>query len=369
MAWHTLPAMPMPPDQSPITDGAHTTSATSATSAAPAVPTVVAAAPAPSPGCAAADLQRLRQRRRRQVLVGGGLLGLSAGLADLWARARAEDTGPEPDDGRPLQRGRAPVLFIGHGSPMNVVQDNAFTRHLRQWGKALGRPKAILVVSAHWLTEGEHQVSVDPANATLHDFGGFPAALYAQRYPAPGAPALAGQAAGRLGPRRAGSVQGRGLDHGAWTVLRHLVPAANVPVFQVSLDIRADGARQLATGRALAALRDQGVMLVGSGNVVHNLGDTQRGAPDSAHGLADWAEDFDQRVKAALDADDRAALAAYTRLGPHAEQAVPFPDHYHPLLVALGAVQAGERPQHVFEGFQSGTISMRCVQWGAASTA
>jgi len=306
------------------------------------------------------------QRARRRALLAGGLVAGLAGLVDLldFQLAEAADGVRPAPDGRPAMTGTAPVLFIGHGSPMNLVQDNAFTRHLRTWGQALGTPRAVLVVSAHWLTEGQLAVSVDAHNDTLHDFGGFPARLYALRYPAPGAPALAQQAATRLGPRQPLQQQGRGLDHGAWAVLHHLYPAAQVPVFQVSIDISRGGAHQQAVGRALAALRAQGVLIIGSGNVVHNLGDTQRGAPDSPRGLADWADDFDQRVKQALDSGDHAALQQPLRLGPHGERAVPFPDHYWPLLTALGAAQSHERPQHVFEGFQSGTLSMRCVQWG-----
>jgi 4,5-DOPA dioxygenase extradiol len=197
-----------------------------------------------------------------------------------------------------------------------------------------------------------------------YDFGGFPASLYAQRYPAPGAPAVAEAAAAGMGPRAVSRHATRGLDHGAWTVLRHLYPAARVPVFQVSIDITRGGEHQVAIGRALAALREQQVLIIGSGNVVHNLRATQRGAADAARGSTDWADGFDQQVKAALDAHDLDALAWPQDLGPHTRMAVPFPDHYWPLLTAAGAAQSGERPQHVFEGFQAGTISMRCVQWG-----
>lgn len=299
----------------------------------------------------------------RRALVGGGVVALAAGLNDLWRYSHAA-TVPEAPDDRPRMQGTAPALFIGHGSPMNAVQDNDFTRHLRRWGRELGLPKAVLVVSAHWLTEGQAAVSVDERPATVHDFGGFPPELYAQRYPAPGAPAWAERTAGRLAPRTVGRQAGRGLDHGAWTVLKHLYPAADVPVFQLSIDITREAAHHLAVGRAIAALRGEGVMVIGSGNVVHNLGDTVRGEPPSLRGQRDWADDFDQRVKAALDAGDTPALLAYQKLGPHGPRAVPYPDHYFPLLYALGSAQAGERPRHVFEGFQAGTLSMRCLQWG-----
>ena len=299
---------------------------------------------------------------RRQIFLGGSALAVASGLASWWRYASADQVTPEPPDDRPRMTGRAPAIFIGHGSPMNAIQDNDFTRALRQWGRDLGLPKAILVVSAHWLTERGVQVSVAPRPVTIHDFGGFPAELHAQRYPAAGAPDIAQRAAARLGPQRIGLSE-RGLDHGAWTVLRHLYPSANVPVFQWSIDITRDGAYHLGVGRALAALRDEGVLILGSGNVVHNLGDTVRGAAASARGLAPWADEFDQRVKQAIDAGDTRALAAYDQLTAEALHAVPFPDHYFPLLYAMGAAQADERPRHVFEGFQSGTLSMRCVQW------
>jgi 4,5-DOPA dioxygenase extradiol len=247
---------------------------------------------------------------------------------------------------------------------MNAIETNNFTSTLQQWGRDLGVPQAILVVSAHWLTQREVQVSLAERPATMHDFGGFPPRLHAMQYPAPGAPAVARRAAASLVPQRVGLSPERGLDHGAWSVLAHLYPAADVPVFQLSIDITRAGAYHLGMGRALAALREQGVMILGSGNVVHNLRDTMRDAPASARGLAPWADEFDQRSKQAIDAHDTRALADYANLSAEAQRAVPFADHYFPLLYALGAAQPGERPTHVFEGFQAGTLSMRCVQWG-----
>ncbi len=267
-------------------------------------------------------------------------------------------------DAKLTDQKRQPVLFIGHGSPMNIVADNNFTRMLAQWGRDLARPKAILMVSAHWLTEREVQVSTTAANETIYDFYGFPEALYALKYAAPGAPDIARAAGRRLAPRVAGEEPSRGLDHGAWSVLRHMLPAADVPVFQLSIDITKPGSYHHAIGRALAGLRDEGVLIIGSGNIVHNLRATMRGAPDSPQGLTPWAEEFDARAKVAIDAGDVPALMEYAKLTPGALTAVPFPDHYYPLLYAMGAVGEGERARHVYEGFQAGTLSMRCVQWG-----
>jgi 4,5-DOPA dioxygenase extradiol len=298
----------------------------------------------------------------RRVLLAGSAMAVAGGLLAAWRASGAQTSQPEPADDRPLMKGRAPAIFIGHGGPMNAIQDNDFTRMLRQWGKDLGLPRAILVVSAHWLTEREVQVSTASKPATLHDFSGFPAELHAQRYAAIGSPAVAQRAASMIGPQRVGLAD-RGLDHGAWTVLKHLYPAANVPVFQWSIDMTRGAAWHHGVGRALAALRDEGVMILGSGNVVHNLGETMRGREATLRGMTRWADEFDQNAKQAIDAGDIRALIAYERLSRDAQRAVPFPDHYFPLLYALGAAQAGERPRHVFEGFQSGTLSMRCVQW------
>jgi len=306
-------------------------------------------------------------RGRRLLIAAGaagtGLAALNA-LAQELRRAVAAPPPPAAADDRPAMRGRAPSIFIGHGSPMNALQDNRFTQTLQRWGRELGTPRAIVVVSAHWLSPGGVFVSSAGEPETIHDFGGFPTALHAMRYPAPGAPALAARTAARLGPRPSGIDPQRGLDHGAWTVLHHLYPAANVPAYQVSIDIAQPAPFHLAVGKALGALRDEGVLVLGSGNVVHNLSATVRGVGDTAGAATSWAADFDAQAKRALDAGDTAALLAYERLSPSAPMAVPTPDHYFPLLYSLGAARHDESARQVFEGFQSGTLSMRCVQWG-----
>jgi len=259
---------------------------------------------------------------------------------------------------------RMPSIFVGHGSPMNAVQDNGFTRTLQKWGRQLGKPAAILVVSAHWLTRGETQVLVQARPKTIHDFGGFPQALMDMQYPAAGSPEFAAQAAQALSAQGAKATEDWGLDHGAWTVLHHLYPKADVPVFQVSIDYARDGDYHLAVGRALSALRDQGVLILASGNVVHNLGAIDPGASDGLMATRPWAQSFDSAVKSALLADDAKALARYQSLDAGARLGAQTPDHYWPLLYALGAARPGEAPKFVFEGFQLGTLSMRCVQWG-----
>ena len=225
------------------------------------------------------------------------------------------------------------------------------------------RPAAILSVSAHWLTRGTTAVDVQARPKTIHDFSGFPRALSDIQYPAAGDPARARQAAALVRQAKVVATQDWGLDHGTWTMLHHLYPKADVPVFQLSIDYDKPAAFHHAVGRDLAALRDSGVLILGTGNVAHNLRVTDRGRPDGLMASRPWAQSFDNAVKQALAERDDAALTAYQRL-PGADVAVATPDHYYPFLYALGAAGPQERPQTIYEGFQSGTISMRCVQFG-----
>ena len=282
-------------------------------------------------------------------------LGLLSSLADL-AQARA---GAAPE--------RMPVLFIGHGSPMNALQDNEFTRTLRGWGTQLRQPKAMLVVSAHWLTPGVTSVGVQERPKTIHDFGGFPKALFDMQYPAPGAPDFAREAASLVRGAKVLPSEDWGLDHGTWTVLHHLYADADVPVFQLSIDYDKPPAFHHAVGRDLAALRGKGVLIIGSGNVVHNLRATDRNDGLRATASRPWAQAFDDAVKKSLAVRDDMALVNYQRLaGDASATAVQMPDHYFPFLYALGASDAlSEKVVTVFEGFQAGTISMRCLQFGA----
>jgi 4,5-DOPA dioxygenase extradiol len=210
----------------------------------------------------------------------------------------------------------------------------------------------------------ETKVTVDVHPKTIHDFGGFPKALFDMQYPAPGAPEFAKQAASLLAARGAKPSEDWGLDHGAWTVLHFLYPKADIPVFQVSIDYAQGGEYHLAVGKALSALRDQGVLILASGNVVHNLRHVDMHATDGLMASRPWAQSFDSAVKAALLSNDSKALADYQRLDAGAQLAAQTPDHYWPLLYALGAARDGEAPKFIFEGFQLGTLSMRCVQWG-----
>ncbi|MBY4598141.1 4,5-DOPA dioxygenase extradiol [Ottowia caeni] len=291
---------------------------------------------------------------RRLFLETTAISGVSAALLALTSALQAQAASPK--------RTRQPVLFIGHGSPMNAIRTNAFTSALSNWGKRLQAPTAILVVSAHWLTRGATGITANEQPPTIHDFSGFPRQLHEMRYPAKGHPELALAAAKLIKSNPSVPTTQWGLDHGTWTVLHHLFPDANVPVFQVSIDYDKPGAFHYAVGRELQALRDQGVLIIGSGNIVHNLRATDRGTPDSKSASRPWAQAFDASVKAALDQREDKALQAYLALDESAKMAVPTPDHYWPLIYALGA--AGDTaPTHVFEEFHSGTISMRCLQF------
>ncbi len=283
-----------------------------------------------------------------------GALGTLATLSDL--AVAAGEVKPQ----------RMPVLFIGHGSPMNAISENDFTRTLRGWAAQLPKPSALLVVSAHWLTPGATAVQVSERPKTIHDFGGFPKALFDMQYPAPGAPAFAREAQQVVRRARVLATEQWGLDHGTWTVLHHLYPAADVPVFQLSIDYAQPAAFHHAIGRELQPLRDRGVLIVGSGNVVHNLGVTDRGLPPSDRASRPWAQAFDDAVKAALEARDDRALVEYQKLGGgSAAIAVETPDHYYPFLYSIGARDPLREPaKTVYEGFHSGTLGMRCVQFG-----
>lgn len=251
-----------------------------------------------------------------------------------------------------------PVLFLAHGSPMNAIEDNPFTRSIRALGKRIGHPAAVLVVSAHWMTPGSLRSLSTPRPRTIHDFYGFPRELYEVEYPAPGAPHLAREVARLTG---AALDDSWGLDHGTWSVLRHLIPDADVPVMQLSLDVAAPGTRHLELARALAPLRERGVLIVGSGNIVHNLGAIRWQTGAAAY---DWAEEFDSWVAERLVDGDVAALADYESLGRIAHLAAPTNDHYLPLLYAAGLRREAERLSFEYQGLEMGSLSMRTVVIG-----
>jgi len=253
---------------------------------------------------------------------------------------------------------RMPAIFVGHGSPTNALEDNPFTRSLAQMGKDfVERPRAILVISAHWLTSGT-MVQAGERPETIHDFGGFPEELYRIQYPAPGAPLYA-HATAQLFGGVAYETREWGLDHGAWTVLRHIFPDARIPVFQLSIDWARQNDFHFEFARALRPLRDRGVLILGSGNIVHNL---RQSVPRFMSGDArpfDWAVEFDAWVKRQIDGRDYAALKRIGDAGQSALLAVPTPDHYVPLLYTAAVAEPGEAVTQVYEEVCYGGMSMR----------
>ena len=254
-----------------------------------------------------------------------------------------------------------PALFLGHGSPMLAIEPGEYSEAWARIGRALPRPRAILAISAHWYTRGS-AVTAMQRPKTIHDFYGFPEALYQVQYPAPGDPVLAARVRALLAPTPVlADTQEWGLDHGTWSVLRYLYPGADVPVVQLSMDGTLPPAAHVELGQRLAPLRGEGVLVLGSGNVVHNL----RALDRSGHGKGDArAVAFDAWVRKAVLAGDHASLAGYADAGDAARWSVPTPDHYLPLLYVLGTQQAGERVSFPVEGFDLGALSMLAVQVG-----
>jgi 4,5-DOPA dioxygenase extradiol len=252
-----------------------------------------------------------------------------------------------------------PVLFIGHGSPMNAIEDNAWSRAWRTLGARLPRPRAILCVSAHWETPGPW-LTGSASPPTLHDFGGFPQALFDVRYPAPGDPALAQRVVELLGEESfAGIHPDRGLDHGAWGVLRPMYPDADIPVVQLGLDSRRPGAWHVALAQRLLPLRDEGVLVIGSGDIVHNLRlfDWRDPTP------LPWALRFRERVNALIRNRDLAALADWPALGEDAALSIPTPEHYLPLLYAVALARDGDDLE-CFNDDVIGSLSMTSLLIG-----
>ena len=257
---------------------------------------------------------------------------------------------------------RMPVLFVGHGSPMNAIEDNAWSRGFRALATELPPPRAILAISAHWYVAGTF-TTADERPETIHDFGGFPEEFYRVQYPAPGDPDLALRVVQLIGEQRASLSREWGLDHGTWSVLVHLRPAADVPVVQLSIDGRLLPAEHLAIGRALAPLRDEGVLILASGNLVHNLRHAFSAGHRSEHETPAWARTFDEEIARAITHHDTAVLSRGLE-NEVGRLAHPTPDHYLPLLYAAGASDAGDPVRFPITGFDMSSLSMRSVIFG-----
>ena len=264
---------------------------------------------------------------------------------------------------------RMPVIFLGHGSPMNAIEDNEYRRSWQSLGTQFGvkwpQPQLILCISAHWLTPGWWLTGMAKPK-TIHDFGGFPQALFDQQYPAPGFPEAAGEISQAV--RQPGSgqplsldMQEWGLDHGAWGVLKPMFPLADVAVVQLSMDYSRPPADHYALGQQLKGLRERGVLIVGSGNIVHNLRTMKPGSTSAQ--AYDWALEFDRTIADYLLNGEHAALQDFQTLGTMAQQAHPSHEHFLPLLYAAGAVDTNDTPRFFNTSFQAASISMRSVIW------
>ena len=264
---------------------------------------------------------------------------------------------------------RMPVMFVGHGSPMNAIEDNVYRRSWQALGKEFeGQgaakwpvPQLILCISAHWITRGWHVTGMAQPK-TIHDFGGFPPELFAQQYPAPGAPETAKELSAMLKSPIPGGVVGVdnaewGLDHGTWSVIKPMFPKANIPVMQLSMDYSRAPSEHYALGQQLKKLRDYGVLIVGSGNIVHNLRAIRQGAP------WDWNVEFDSVIAKQLASGNLAQLADFQKLGEVAKMAHPTYDHYLPLLYAAGAAEGTDQLRTFNDTLTMGSISMRSTIW------
>jgi 4,5-DOPA dioxygenase extradiol len=252
---------------------------------------------------------------------------------------------------------KMPVLFVGHGNPMNAITDNIYSRTWAEMGKKITAPKAILCVSAHWLTNGT-AVTMSSSPKTIHDFGGFPEELFRVQYPAPGAIDYARMAISEVKSTKVHEDLEWGLDHGAWSVLKNMYPKADVPVFQLSIDFGKSPRYHYNLARELSSLRKKGVLIVASGNVVHNLGMI---AWNDSGKKFDWAVEFDQLVKNSIEKNDPESLIEYQKLGKIATLAHPTNDHYLPLMYALGFREKNDGVAFFNDTIDLGSISMRSV--------
>lgn len=254
-----------------------------------------------------------------------------------------------------------PAIFFGHGSPGNVMEDNFITRTWEALGREFGKPKGIICVSAHWYTRGI-KVTSGKAPPTIHDFGGFPRAMYEMHYKAPGSPALASAIRDRLAPIEVELDDERGFDHGSWCVLLKVFPEADVPIVQISMDAQLSPREHFEIGRVLGEFRSEGYLLMGSGNIVHNLPEMDWQMRDGSY---DWASRFGNYIREAIASDRPDDLVGYEAQGRDASLSVPHPDHYLPILYVMGARREGEPVRFETPVVEYGSLDMTTVVIGA----
>jgi 4,5-DOPA dioxygenase extradiol len=256
---------------------------------------------------------------------------------------------------------RLPAIFFGHGNPMNALHDNEWSRGWAAIGQRVPKPRAVLSVSAHWYLPATALTAMAMPR-TIHDFGGFPPELFEVQYPAPGDRELVRRMSELLNPLEVGADLSWGLDHGTWSVLRHVFPRADVPVVQLSIDESKPPEFHYGLGRLLRPLRDEGILVIGSGDIVHNLHTYAWGRRPAEP--FDWALRFEGRVRELMLRGEHQPLVKYESMGPDAELSVPTPEHYLPLLYVLGASDEGDAVTFPVEGMDGGSISMLSVQFG-----
>ena len=258
---------------------------------------------------------------------------------------------------------KMPVLFLGHGSPMNAIDDNEFVQGFRNIGSQIEKPKAILVVSAHWETQGTYVTAMSNP-PTMHDFGGFPQALFDVQYPAPGSPSLALETQRLVKQTEVHLDDKWGLDHGAWSVVKHLYPDADVPVIQLSIDYTKPASYHYALSKELAALRRKGVLIIGSGNIVHNLRMVSWQHLNSVGYAYDWAMEADSKMKQYIREGNHQPLIEFQKLGLAFQHAIPTPEHYLPMLYAIALQENNEELTIFNDQAVAGALTMTSVKIG-----
>lgn len=258
---------------------------------------------------------------------------------------------------------KMPALFLGHGSPMNAIEENEFVAGFRKVGREIPRPNAVLCISAHWETQGTFVTAMEKPR-TIHDFGGFPKALFEVQYPAPGSPELAKETQNLVAKTEVGLDEKWGLDHGAWSVIKHLYPDADVPVIQMSLDYRQTAQWHYELAKELSVLRRKGVLIVGSGNMVHNLGMVAWDRLNEAGFGYDWAIEANEKMKSSILSGDHEPLINFRSQGRAFDLAIPTPEHYLPLLYALALQEKGEEISLFNDRAVAGALTMTSVKVG-----
>lgn len=263
----------------------------------------------------------------------------------------------------PSEENKMPLLFVGHGSPMNAIEDNEFSQRWLAMGKEIPQPKAVLCISAHWLTRGTHVTAMEHPE-TIHDFGGFPKALFDVQYPAPGNPALAAEVKELIKSTDVGLNHDWGLDHGTWSITKQMFPKATIPVLQLSIDYAKPAQYHFDLAKELSALRKKGVLIIGSGNMVHNLGMVAWDKINEPEYGFDWAHEMNAVFKKNISELNFSPLINYESLGAAAKLAIPTPDHYYPMIYSLGLIEKNDDVSFFNDKAVGGSLTMTSFKAG-----